>query len=117
MLNLRHTRISDRVLISNSYLDPDDEIIKSYKEINYTKESEESAKKYISEFLNGQNTYEGTTKPSARPAQSFIKYRKYFKASRNKNNKKYFLFYSSSFKKKDNGIPDPLLDFFYLKNI
>ncbi len=114
ILNLRPTRIDDRVIFSNTLNDPDRFVSHYYEEYLKGKRNNslETSKKYISRVIETNSLYEGVVKPSDVTAMSSS----FFKAL---NPIKIFTFIRKVIRNyindvyKDNHVINPFTNFFY----
>ncbi len=115
-LNIRHSRIGDRVFISDTFHDPDAEFRKTFNANNLSSESEKFAEEFIVNFHNRKNLYEGTTKAVNRPIQSIVNYKKYISYNFIKNFiNKIISFYKNQYSKVDSMTINPVKSFFHFK--
>ena len=114
VLNLRPTRISDRVAFSMFLNDPSPELASSYERLseNGASEYREIAIDYIKRVREQHGRYEGVIKASDRPAlKSSIM--RYLSLAAIKKSWKNFIQYNRSPAKKDNHVPNPVRYVFY----
>lgn len=108
-LNLRPTRIGDRVAFSHYLNDPSPELAASYARIRAGEPSahEEEARRYIQRVREQHGRYEGVVRPSDKPAlqanaSKFARLDRLWSATRG------YLSYRRSVAATDNHVPDPL---------
>lgn len=108
-LNLRPTRIGDRVAFSRVLNDPSPELAAKYQRLLTGESSrfEEEARQYIRRVREQHGRYEGVVRPSDRPAlksnfSKFARIDRFFLAIRG------YLDYRNSSAATDNHVPDPL---------
>ncbi len=108
-LNLRPTRIGDRVAFSRLLNDPSPELAAQYQRLLAGGQSgfEEDARQYIRRVREQHGRYEGVVRPSDKPAlksnvSKFARIDRLFTALRG------YLAYRSSIAATDNHVPDPL---------
>lgn len=108
-LNLRPTRISDRVAFSHLLNDPSPELTLEYQRLLAGEQSrfEEEARRYIQRVREKHGRYEGVVRPSDKPAlksnaSKFARIDRLFSAIRG------YLDYRNSIPATDNHVPDPL---------
>lgn len=113
-LNLRPTRIGDRVAFSKQLNDPSPELVTQYKQLLAGKRSrfEEDARRYILRVREQHGRYEGVIRPSDKPAlksdaSKFAHIGLFFSAVRG------YLKYRASISASDNHVPDPLRRFYF----
>jgi Capsule polysaccharide biosynthesis protein len=114
ILNLRPTRISDRVSFSEILNDPSPELTKQYHSLLAGKKSlfTEDARQYISRVREKHGRYEGVIPPSDKPAQKFkisklLRFNQVILVIRN------YLHYKNSVSASDNHVPNPLRRFYF----
>lgn len=108
-LNLRPTRIGDRVAFSERLNDPSPELTAQYKRLLTGEQSrfEEEARRYILRVREQHGRYEGVVRPSDKPAlklnaSKFVRIDRLFSAIRA------YWSYRNSTAASDNHVPDPL---------
>ena len=108
-LNLRPTRISDRVAFSHLLNDPSPELAHQYQRLLAGQRSqfEEEARRYIQHVREQHGRYEGVVRPSDMPAlksnaSKFVRIDRLFSAIRD------YWHYRNSTAATDNHVPDPL---------
>ncbi|UCV28966.1 capsular polysaccharide export protein, LipB/KpsS family [Ferribacterium limneticum] len=108
-LNLRPTRIGDRVAFSHLLNDPSPELALQYQRLLAGEQSrfEEEARRYIQRVREQHGRYEGVVRPSDKPAlksnaSKFARIDRLFSAIRAYWN------YRNSIATSDNHVPDPL---------
>ena len=113
-LNLRPTRIGDRVAFSRVLNDPSPELAIQYQRLLAGKQSlfEEEARRYIQRVREQHGRYEGVVRPSDKPAlksnaSKFVQIDKLLSAIRG------YLDYRNSIAAADNHVPDPLRRFYF----
>lgn len=113
-LNLRPTRIGDRVAFSNRLNDPSPELAANYQRLMAGGQSrfEEEARRYIKRVREQHGRYEGVVRPSDKPAlksnaSRFARVDRLFSAIRG------YLDYRKSIAASDNHVPDPLRRFYF----
>lgn len=83
-LNLRTTRIGNRITAASSLLDPSPELKKTFNEIYLDGSAHLSeAKDYIFQIREGDGRYEGVIQPSSKPAQVISKRKSLFLSATN----------------------------------
>ena len=109
ILNLRPTRVGDRVSFSNTLNDPSPELAAAVAQLEGGRDSKflQDAKNYIKRVREEHGRYEGVVSPSDQPAlkantSRHMKLSGVFSAARN------YLRYRSSTAASDNHVPDPL---------
>lgn len=108
-LNLRPTRIGDRVAFSRVLNDPSPELAIQYQRLLAGEQSlfEEEARRYIQRVREQHGRYEGVVRPSDKPAlksnaSKFARIDRLISAVRD------YLTYRNSISASDNHVPDPL---------
>ncbi len=108
-LNLRPTRIGDRVAFSHRLNDPSPELATQYQRLMGGEQSpfEEEARRYIQRVREQHGRYEGVVRPSDKPAlksnaSKFARIDQFIAAVRG------YLNYRNSIAASDNHVPDPL---------
>ncbi len=108
-LNLRPTRIGDRIAFSQFLNDPSPELALQYQRLLTGQQSqfEEEARRYIQRVREQHGRYEGVVRPSDKPAlksnaSKFARIDQLFSAIRA------YWRYSNSIAASDNHVPDPL---------
>lgn len=109
VMNLRPTRIGDRVSFSNYLNDPSPELAASFKRITNGGQTKylDASRAYIKRVRERHGRYEGVVRPSDRPilkanTTRFTRLSGMISAVRN------YLSYRSSIAAKDNHVPNPL---------
>lgn len=118
ILNLRPTRISDRVIFSNTLNDPDEKLATRYEEIINGRKSDflEEAREYLTKVKATNSLYEGVVSVSDKPALAssitkLIKPLKIFNFASN-----FFQYFSKGIYK-DNHAINPIYNFVYVSII
>ena len=113
-LNLRPTRIGDRVAFSRLLNDPSPELALQYQRLLAGEPSrfEEEARRYIRRVREQHGRYEGVVRPSDKPAlkpntSKFARIDRLFSAIRG------YLDYRNSIVATDNHVPDPLRHLYF----
>lgn len=108
-LNLRPTRIGDRVAFSRLLNDPSPELAAQYQRLLAGEQSgfEDGARQYIRRVREQHGRYEGVVRPSDKPAlksnaSKYTRIDRLFSAVRS------YLAYRNSIAAADNHVPDPL---------
>lgn len=109
ILNLRPTRVGDRVAYASTLNDPSPEFAECYNNIQSGRNSSyfDEAQTYIKRVREQHGRYEGVIRPSSRPALKANTSR-YLKISYILSNIKNYLSYRKSIVFTDNHVPDPL---------
>ena len=117
-LTIRHSRVGDRVFISDSFHDPDNSFKSYHSKSKFSDESENFARSFINNFKNKKNLYEGIAKPKIGPIQSGVKYRKFLNFNFLKNClSRSFSYFKNAYLKMDSMTINPIKSFFYLKYV
>ncbi len=113
-LNLRPTRVSDRVSFSTILNDPSPELTSAYDNILKGNPSEykETARSYISRVRESHGRYEGVISPSNKPALQ-TKFSKFIQPNKFLSAISQIWNYATSASLSDNHVPNPLIKFFY----
>lgn len=109
ILNLRPTRVGDRVSFSNTLNDPSPELVASYRRLGdgETSEFQQEARNYIKRVREEHGRYEGVVRPSDKPALKANTLR-FIKPGRIVSAVRKYIGYRLSAAATDNHVPDPL---------
>ena len=113
-LNLRPTRVSDRVSFSSTLNDPSPQLTFYYNKIidGYQSKFEDTAQAYISRVRDQHGRYEGVISPSAKPALT-SKLTRFLRPSRLYSSASKLIAYFKSESLADNHVPNPLVNSLY----
>lgn len=113
-LNLRPTRVGDRVSFSRMLNDPSPELASCYRKILEGAQTAyaEEARRYIKRVREEHGRYEGVVRPSDRPALQ-ANTAKLFRIGGLLSAAKSYLAYRQSIAASDNHVPDPLRNLYF----
>lgn len=114
VLNLRPTRVGDRIAFSKNLNDPSPELAQEYKSLIVNNQSSylTAAQDYIKRVREQNGRYEGVVAPSDKPALK-IQSDQLFKLSKLKAVGRWLTEYYGSESKTDNHVPDPIRRFYF----